>query len=373
MNREIIVLCAQSEISKLKTLFVLAGAWAVYPRDLNEAFELLERTEPSAFFISQKSEPSAQICLRELKRHTPSLPICVLLDKRDDETERLYLRMGAFSCIKPPWTPEEAAEVFKLSRQPMLKNFVFREKNKSKLPIIFLVVFLFILFSFISYKYGTVVSAKQLTKKEDFFSIKLPGSNCSGIFFSDDKVNIYDWLLQTVFSYSLKNKLPQQAVKINDEIYTYASDFITQVAFLSDDGYLHRRAKDNHFTILDKSGPFRDFSQFCFDGVYVWTFNEKDSSLSKRMNNSSLEKLKDFKLSKSPVLFTCDRKNLYYLYHGSYEVASLSDPEKILYLAKYKAFGKPFAFSSQENYLWLVHGEKGEYFLSRLDIIKSTQ
>ncbi len=373
MNREIIVLCAESEISKLKTLFILAGASAVYPRDLNEAFELLERTEPSAFFISQKSEPSAEICLRELKRHSPSLPVCVLLEKRDDETERFYLRMGAFSCIKPPWTPEEAAEVFKLSRQPLLKNFVFKEKKKSRAPMILLLSLLFILLSFASYKYGAGASARKFAQKEKNFSIKLPGSNPSGIFFSENKVNVYDWLLQTVFSYSMKDKLPGPAVKTGGEIYTYVSDFITQAVFLSDEGYLHRRAKDGQLTLLEKNGPFRDFSQFCFDGVYVWTLDEKNRILSKRMNNSSLEKLKDFELSKSPVLFACDKKNLYYLYQGIYEAAGLNDPEKIIYSLKYEVSGKPAAFAAGENSLWLVHGEKSEYFLSRFDLPENAQ
>lgn len=364
--REIIVLSHESEISKLRTLFALAGADAVYPRDLNETLELLERTEPCAVFVSENAEPSAPISLRELKRHSPSVPVCVLMSKRDEETERYYIRHGAFSCIKYPWTPEDASQVLKIARKPLLKKLEFKERKKYTKTILSAVFILAISISYFSYIYGFKSAKEKILSQNKNDTVRIHLSHPSGIFFSKDKVFVYDWLLQSAFSYRENDKTPMDTVKIPGEIYTYAADFFTQAVFLSDEGIIHRRAKDKNLSVLEKAGPFKDFSQFCFDGVYVWTLDEKNKILSQRINNKDLEKIKDYPVSKIPILFSCSQEKFYYLYEGHYDSALLKDPEKIIYSAKYSLQGIPYAFAQKDGVLWIVHGSNGEYFLTSI-------
>lgn len=362
--REIISISSENELPQLRTLFKLAGADAVFARDLNDAFELIERTEPIAVFVTENSDPSAEISLRELKRHTPSLNVCVLLKNRDSEKERQYLRLGAFSCIHHPWTPEEAAAVFSMARPVLLKKIEFKKRRKPSYLIWAAGLIALSAMIFFSYLSGIKKEKANTFKAIHPSSVKIPDPNISGIFFDEGNVYLYNWLLQTVFKYSKKELSPSTVRKLPYDIYRYASDFITQAVFLSDDGFILRRAKDENLTVLDKSGPFSGFSQFCFDGIYVWTLNEKEGSLDRRINNRELEILKTFPLQTKPQALACSGRNLYYAYDGYYETARLQDPQKIIYSAKTDIKGKLAAFAYDGEKIWMVHKTPEGAFLS---------
>ncbi|GAB4032469.1 MAG: hypothetical protein Fur0012_11060 [Elusimicrobiota bacterium] len=362
--REIISISSENELPALRTLFKLAGANAVFARDLNDAFELIERTEPIAVFVTENSDPSAEICLRELKRHTPSLNVCVLLKNRDSERERQYLRLGAFSCISHPWTPEEAATVFSMARPVLLKKIEFKKRKKPATLLWAAAALTLSTLIFLSYISGIKKEKANTIKAIYPSNVKISDPNISGIFFDEGNVYLYDWLLQTVFKYSKKDLSPSMARKLPYDIYRYGSDFITQAVFLSDDGFLIRRAKDESLTVLDKSGPFSGFSQFCFDGIYVWTLDEKEGLLAMRINNRELEILKSFPLQRKPQAISCSARNLYYAYDGYYEAARLQDPQKIIYSVKIDIKGKLAAFAYDSEKIWLVHKTPDGTFLS---------
>ncbi len=363
--REIIAISNENEIATLRTFFRLAGADPVFARDLNDAFELIERTQPVAVFVTENSDPSAEICLRELKRHTPSLPVCIMLKKRDSESERKYLRLGAFSCIQYPWAPEEAASVFSLTRTAILKKIEFKPRKKKIWPIITATSVLFILTVFFSYFYGIKKERENTLKAIYPDSVKIADDNISGILFDSENVYLYNWLLQTIFKYSQKDLSSAKVKKIPYDIYRYASDFITQFVFLSDDGYLVRRAKDEQFTILEKSGPFSGFSQFCFDGIYVWTLDEKENILKKRINNAELNELQSFQLNSRPIAISCSTKNIYYAYNDYYEKASVSDPQRIIVSIKMSGEGILQAFAWNSGNIWTVRKNKDGSYLSK--------
>lgn len=363
--REIIAISHENEIATLRTFFKLAGADPVFARDLNDAFELIERTQPVAIFVTENSDPSAEICLRELKRHTPSLPVCIMLKKRDSEAERKYLRLGAFSCIQYPWAPEDAASVFSLARASILKKIEFKPRKKRIWPVVAAASIVFILAVSLSYFYGIKKEREKTLKAIYPTSVKIPDHNISGILFDSENVYLYDWLLQTVFKYSQKDLSPARAKKIPYIIYRYAADFITQFVFLSDDGYLIRRAKDEELTILEKSGPFSGFSQFCFDGIYVWSLDEKDNIIRKRVNNAQLNELQSFPLNSRPMAISCSTTNIYYAYNEYYEKASLSDPQRIIASIKMSGEGTLQAFAWNSGNIWTVRKNKDGSYLSK--------
>jgi DNA-binding NtrC family response regulator len=91
-----IITASKKERLILESVFKNLGADAVFSQDLNDALAIFERTRPRAVFITEGTEPPAEIQIRELLRIAPLLPLIVLLKKRDSSRAIEYMKLGAF-------------------------------------------------------------------------------------------------------------------------------------------------------------------------------------------------------------------------------------------------------------------------------------
>lgn len=374
MNTVQIITASQKERLILESVFRNLGADAVFSQDLNDALAIFEKTRPRAVFITEGSEPPAEIQIRELLRIAPFLPLIVLLKRRDSSKAIGYMKLGAFDCAQSPWTEEEIRPLYKkalnISGTTLRLDTGRFEKQKAVLILAGLLMTL--IFGFVSgwfygfNKYGVETAAPSMTE--------LPYSHPSGLAFEKDGILVSDWYTQAVYKHDLRDFKIAGIVSFPDSVPVSLADGTDNIWLAAADGGIDRRMKNAKFTLISKTRPAsKPPAGVCYDGLYVWLAYAEGNRISKRMADDDLTELGSFTYpGRTLTALACDRRFLWVADEGLKSAVKLApeDPETIISRTEIPQYAsktlKITGLGSKNGKLWFAAEDKGKGWLFNL-------
>ncbi|MGC9070897.1 MAG: hypothetical protein ACP5IO_06280 [Elusimicrobiales bacterium] len=344
MNKDIIVISAREEnIKKMKTILDLCGYKGYFASDLNDVFSITEKFVPLSIVIVEEEEAKTEIFLKEIKRYMSLIPVIIMMSEKDHIKREKYISIGANIVIEFPWSDVDFAkkiemlEIKNIEVENRQKESKKRIKNQAIVLSIFL--FIFVLALIIPVKF--LSKTKEVAKK-DFFSI--PSTSISGFIKKDNKLYVYDWVIQSfyVFDYQTKELIETKKF-FTPYIITLIKDTTANFFFaITDSGEIKKFLKDNRFTEFS-STLYPYAKDLCYDGMYVWIAN--DEYLIKALNNDLLTPVERYplkqELSKIQHI-ACAKNNIYYYINNTLikteekrpfdKISKISLPYRILFI-----------------------------------------
>lgn len=319
MNKDIIILASKEEnIKKIKTICELSGYSAYFAYDLNDFFHIIERFIPLAVFIVEEDEEKTAIFLREIKRHFPLLPIIIMMSEKNHVKREKYSSTGVFDVIEFPWTEISFAKTINSVENLNLKIEKEEKKVTKKLNLsltsVISSVLIFTLVLIIPIMFNKTQNNISSKPKE----ISIPSSTISGFFVRGNEIYVYDWAVQTFYILDREKKEIIKTKKFfTPYIITLIKDSNHNFFFaLTDTGEIKKILKDEKFTeIASIKKP--DTKDICYDGMYVWIF--EDHYINKSLNNDQLSVMENYILSdelSGAKFISCENETLIY-YTGS--------------------------------------------------------
>ncbi len=179
-----------------------------------------------------------------------------------------------------------------------------------------MIAVIFILVMILPLSFTSKTESKQEIKK-DFFLI--PSNTVSGFITINNKLYIYDWVIQSFYVFDYKSKELLETKKfftpyIITTIKDTRADFFLAI---TDSGEIKKFLKDNKFTEIS-STLYTKPKDLCYDGMYVWIVN--DDELIKAINNDALTPLESHPLEddfKKVEHIICYKNNLYFYINRS--------------------------------------------------------
>lgn len=369
INRDIIIL-VQNEYDRerLSRLFEYMGYTPLFVSNLNELFKILEKIIPLTVFILESTDPAPEIIIREIKRITPLLPVNIIMKEKNHIKKEKYTELGVFDTIETPWTSENILEIIK-----KIENYKFESNIKNETITKNIILIGILAISLISMVIFFISHIKQKDKdlnRNQPLTMTLPSKNISGYFKKQNKLYIYDWLIQSFYTYNTTtDKLENVRLFKTSKIGIIVKDMKDFFAFVNDEYEIEKRLKDENFTLISKIKFGDRIDDLCYDNMYIWMLSE--NNLYKMINNDRLTTTEVYTLDKN--------KNIKYIACSKYKLYFYT-PSQILYSHQEKPDELKFYSESpsrniiyfdyeydNENFIYIsTKGNKSELKITRI-------
>lgn len=323
INRDIIIISKNLENHKrIETLFSLIGYKPYFVEDINKLFGLMEKFIPFAIVIVEEKDIPLETYAREIKRFAPLIYI-IALQKESSILTREKLLENFDYVIPSPWTDIELIKALKINENS--KKIGINEKEKKIDKKIISITVLFIVALSVNITFFIPQKNEEANKQE---KISIPKQTISGFYTKDDKLYIYDWILQSFYVYN-KNNLQTIENFITPFVISNIKDGNDDFFFIiNDENEIEKRIKNEKFNLISKIKYDEKIVDICFDKMYVWILTE--NSLIKSINNDTLTQLEKYDISNiKPKYLGCDKYEILYYTTSKIYKATTEKPTQI--------------------------------------------
>lgn len=257
---------------------------------LDEALESARERRPGAFVIVDGDGADAGQLARELLRAFPLLPVLVALKRRDAARAVELMRLGAAEVVGPPWTPESlracVSKSLRWQGTALTPLRVVPRRRSAAWYALAVGVFLSSALAAASFRRMEAARAAAAAKVDRW---ELPSQHPAGLAFDGRSLWVVDWFSQSLYEHSREDARVLSVRHLTAETPVAAAFTPEAVWTASADGSASRRMKDAKLTPLQrvpKGAP--SAAGLVFDGLYVWTLDQRARVLRKRVPDAEL-------------------------------------------------------------------------------------
>jgi DNA-binding response OmpR family regulator len=286
---------------------------------LEAALETARERRPRAFVIVDGGGADAELLTRELTRAFPLLPVVVALKTRDARRAVALMRAGAAEVVAPPWTREDLkACVSKSLRSPGTVLSPLRMTPRRRSPVWYALAvgcFLAAALGSASLKRRARLQAEAAARVDHW---TLAVSHPAGLAFDGKDLWVVDWFTQSFYQQSSEDAKVIAVHHLTAETPVAAAFSADSVWTVTADGTIARRMRDAKLTTLQRyprAAP--NSAGLAFDGLYLWTLDQRRKTLTKRLLDEALTPVASWRLpGLKPVAVVWDGKALWTLDAG---------------------------------------------------------
>ncbi|HVC08570.1 MAG TPA: hypothetical protein VNH15_01355 [Elusimicrobiota bacterium] len=270
------LLCADPEARQELSLLAGEAGYGVLPAGrVEDMLEILRERRPDAVLIADAENDDAAQNAREVLRAAPTLPIVAAARRRDASRAVLLMRLGVCEVIPPPWTRENAQSCLDKALASAGTVVSLRPRPRPRrLPLYFLALagFLALCFGILSARHAARERALKAAQV-NFWDV--PYRHPAGLAFDGKDLWAADWFAQSYYVHSPPDLKIARTVHFTNQTPLGILFAQGEAWRLSASGLITRGVDDDNLTPLQKYRTDPGTVGMAFDGLYLWTLDNR--------------------------------------------------------------------------------------------------